>query len=118
MDMLVSVLSAFKHPATMLCYSQDDKALPTQKFVEGFKSVVEYLGDRETLLDYVTFADLTMLECVEYAEFVSDGKIFDTYPTLKTFRDRMVELPPLKAYYASDRFFKGPFNNTVAKINN
>ena len=40
----------------------------------------------------------------------------DAFPGLKAFHAKVEQLPNIKAYIASDRYFKGPLNNRMAKF--
>ena len=66
--------------------------------------------------DKLCCADFAFVELVEMVEFLSDGKVFEKYPALKTYRDDMFELSGLKEYI--QKRARLPFNNKVAKINN
>jgi len=68
--------------------------------------------------DYLTFADFQAVETLALINFISDGKLYETYPDLQCYFQRLCEMPEMADYLNSDRFLKKPFNNKVAKINN
>jgi len=120
MGMVLGVLEDLKGALTGPCYSGAmdraaleqlalDRSAPLAKFMEGRKWVA---GETLTYVDFVLF------ELLELQDFITDGKIFKTFPVLKAYHDRVHALPRVKEYYDSDRCMKRPFNNKVAKINN
>ena len=59
-----------------------------------------------------------MFELLELQDFVTEGKIYEKYPLLQAYRDRVKNLPKLKEYYESEACMKRPFNNKFAALNN
>ena len=67
----------------------------------------------------VRYVDFTMFELCEMMQWISEGQLFQKYPKLSSYCDRVKSLPGMAEFYAYDtRCIKRPFNNKVAKINN
>ena len=78
------------------------------------------MGSNKFLIgNHVTYVDFTMFELCEMMQWISEGKLFEQYPVLHTYSERVKALPGMKEFYADDhRCIKRPFNNKVAKLNN
>jgi glutathione S-transferase len=84
------------------------------------KKIVDFHGSKKYLIgDDLTYPDFIWFELIHLMEFVTDGAILTTYPSLQVYKDHMKELPNLKEYYANAANVDDiPFNNKMAKINN
>ena len=118
--MVASSVSELKGAVTMPCYTQGDKGNITNELLKKVVSIVNFLGDKDFLCgDNVTYPDFIFFELCDLMQFVSEGRLFEKYPTLETYHERVKELPRLKEFYEDDtRCIKRPFNNKIAKINN
>ena len=76
-DMLLLVLHFKKGPITSSCYNSPDKAVAKQIAYDSLPDIVHYLGKKPYLLgDYVTLADLYLLEMIDLIDFISDNEVF------------------------------------------
>ena len=65
----------------------------------------------------MTYVDFTMFELCEFMEFISEGQLYQNFPSLKAYADRVKALPKLAEFYADDeKCMKAPFNNKIAKL--
>ena len=82
--------------------------------------VVKYLGDKKFICgDNLTYVDFIIFEMIDFCQWLSDGKLGTSYPTLLPYFDRIKNLPRLKDYWPNDsKCIKRPFNNKIAKLNN
>mmetsp|Transcript_23459 Transcript_23459/g.35675 ORF Transcript_23459/g.35675 Transcript_23459/m.35675 type:complete len:253 (+) Transcript_23459:39-797(+) len=100
------------------CYVGDgDKKKLTDAAIPRFGLIAKELIENKFIIgDRICCADFAFVELVEVMDFISDGEIFKEYPSLKTYRDRVFELPRLKECLEEEK--RLTFNNKVAKINN
>ena len=124
-EMVWGVYTDLKGFVTGPCYAGDgDKKKLTELALPKFELIARQLqlegGNKYLIGDELCCADFAFVELVELMDFISDGKIYEVYPSLKVYRDGMFNLPRLKEYYEDKK--KGehvlPFNNKCAKINN
>ena len=100
---LQCILSESFLNACKACFASDDKEAITAGFVESLAKSTEVLGSNTYMCgDRLSLADFIFFEFVNYGDKVSDGSIFDTYPTLKTHQSMMKELPGVKEFIAAD----------------
>jgi glutathione S-transferase len=119
LDMLFSLISDVKKDAAEICYTTGDKELLTKKAIEKLKPIELYLKGKKFIAgDYLSWVDFLLIETLDYVNYFSDEKVFETYPEFKEYFNRFCEIPEIKEYIASDRFIKKPFNMPFAKINN
>ena len=120
--MMAGVVGDLKHASTMSCYTgamSRDKL--TEHIIEHTKPIVAWFekdGKHYIAGHELSFVDFIYFELLELQDFITEGKIYTAYPTLKAYRDRIQNLPKVKEYYESDQCMKRPFNNTVDKLNN
>lgn len=120
-EMVWGVVSDLKGFVTTKCYRGDgDKKALAKAAIPRFELFAKELEKNKYLIgDKLCCADFAFVELLEMMEFISDGDIFATYPTLKEYRDRVFQQPKLKEYYEDEaKCPKLPFNNKVAIINN
>ena len=117
-EMLWGVVSDAKGFITMQCYRGDgSKEVLALKATDRLELLAQTVNKNKYLAgDKLCCADFAFVELVEMVEFISDGKVFEKYPALKTYRDDIFELSGLKEYI--QKRARLPFNNKVAKINN
>jgi glutathione S-transferase len=118
-DMILSVTQDIKNATVGHFYGTGDKEAIKKIAYERFSEVAKFLGEKHFIVgDYVTFVDFFIFEQVELFAFATEGEILVKHPNLAAYHKRITALPKFSEYYNSERFFKRPFNNKVAKINN
>jgi len=85
------------------------------EFLNTFaKQISEYLGGKPySIGTHVTYVDFTVFEVLDLINFVSEGRILSENPNLKSFMQRMEQLPRFDKYWKNDamkRPFKLPGN--------
>ncbi len=117
--MVGSIITILKGNLTGPCYDQSDKNVTKNIAYEDLNEIVKFLGKNDFFVgSYITWVDLYFLELLDLIEFLSDGDVWTSYPTLKPYYERLINIPNIKSFRTSDRFYKRPFNNSQAKINN
>ena len=82
--------------------------------------LIKYLEDKKFIAgNEVTYVDFYFFERLQQMIFVTNGKIFEEYPILKTYNETMMNLPKLKEYLEDMNCPEVGlnFNNKHAKIN-
>jgi len=120
LEMMNGVIGDWRSAFVRLCYSPpSDDAL--EKFAaEGLKQWSEkfekFFSDNKFCVgDDLTYADLNLFELLDSQRELIDQNCFKEYPKLSEFIQRIEDLPKIKAYRESERFFKRPVNNLSAK---
>eukprot|EP00347_Sterkiella_histriomuscorum_P010535 403375911 len=118
-DQLYFILTDIKQFGTGHCYSTGDRELVSKKSIESLSRVNDYMeGKSFGVGDYITYVDFQFLETLDFVNWISNGEVYEKYPRLQEYFNRVSEIPEIKEYVQSDRFLKKPFNNKVAKLNN
>jgi len=122
-EMVWGVVSDLKGFVTMNCYRGDgDTKSLSNVAIPRFTLVAKQLESNKYLIgDKLCCADFALMELIEMMDYISNGEIYKTYPSLQYYRNRMFSLPKVKEYYEderSDKARKLQFNNKSAKINN
>ena len=88
--------------------------------LEKVKPLVNFLAEKKFLCGKnVTYVDFVFFELCDFMNWVSQEMLYERFPKLEEYYNRMKSLPRLKEFYADDvRCIKRPYNNPVAKINN
>jgi len=117
-EMAWGVCSDLKGFVTSPCYVGDgDKKALAEKAIPRFAAVAKTLADSKYIAgDQLCCADFGLAELIDVVDFISEGEIFKTHPSLKEYRDRVFELPGVKECHEKEQ--KLSFNNKSAKINN
>jgi glutathione S-transferase len=117
-EMLWGVIGDIKGFVTMQCYIGDgSKEHLAEKAIARLELLAKAVGENKYVAgDKLCCADFSFIELLELIDFVSDGKVYETYPALKEYKERIFGLPGVKEY--TEKRAKLPFNNKVAKINN
>ena len=116
--MTANVIQSAKMAITMPCYMGKSPEEIQTLAEEKFEPIVKFMGDKKFLVgDHHTWLDFYWFETVELVDFVTEGKIYDKFPTLKTYQDSVRDIPSVKAYRSSDRWLNLQFNNKHAKVN-
>jgi glutathione S-transferase len=61
-------------------------------------------------------ADFTFFEAVDFFNWITEGKLTETYPNLAAYHKRVASLPGIAEFLSTDRS-KRRFNNKSAKLN-
>merc|ERR1712178_186322 len=95
----------------------DSHEVAMNNVMEKIKLSTDYLGDKDYLIgDYITLVDFIYLEIIEFCSWLWED-IYDTYPKLKAYYQRMVSIPQIESVLNSDTIPK-QFLPAIAKINN
>ena len=80
--------------------------------------LANFLGKDKMFLvgDNITWVDFGFVEILELFQFVTEGRLYQHYPTLKRYIDNVMALPAIRDYLKTQNERK--FNNKSAKINN
>ena len=118
MDMLSAVINDLKVQGVMVpCYVHGERDKIDADCKKRLEPIVSWLGDKQYLMgDNVCYLDFILFECVNVIEFVTEGRVFTDYPTLKPYVERIRAIPSLKEVIA--KMEEIPFNNPIAKLNN
>ena len=118
--MVANHISELKGAVTMPCYTTGDRTVITTDLLKKVGPIVNFLGQNAYICgDNVTYPDFIFFELCEFMEFISQGQLYQKYPELEQYSERVKELPRLSQFYADDeKCIKSPFNNKIAKINN
>ena len=66
--------------------------------------------------DKLCYVDFILLEICAVVDFLTEGRVWTDYPTLKPYSERMRAIPEIQAAIVAAE--GKPFNNILAKINN
>ncbi|GFR10608.1 glutathione S-transferase Mu 1 [Trichonephila clavata] len=76
----------------------------------------KFLGDRKYIAgDEITYVDFQVYEIFDFYR-IFHPSTFESFPTLKTFHDRIKNLPEIKQYINSSAFRKWPLFGPMAKF--
>ena len=119
-EMVQAQVTDLKGAVTMPCYTMGDRDAITNNIMLKIQPFIKFMGKHKFLTgNKVTYVDFTMFELCEMMQWISEGKLFEQYPTLESYCERVKALPGMAEFYADDtRCIKRPFNNKVAKLNN
>ena len=86
-----------------------------EKYKGKLAELNKFVGEKTTVLGYLTIADYNVAEFSNYIQtvFPEESKNF---PFMKRIRDNFNSLPEIEAYYKSETAFKGPFYPESALI--
>ena len=119
-EMVSTQVTDLKGAVTMPCYTSGDREAITNNILVRVVPFVKFMGKNRFLTgNEVRYIDFTFFELCELMEWISEGRLYTKFPTLKAYSARIKDLPSLTEYWADDRrCMKRPFNNKVAKLNN
>ena len=115
------MISTILHPLnfmnfTVPCYKTDDRAQIIADTKDGIAQIAKFLGSKTYLCgDNLTWVDFYAWEFINRAEWMYEGKFFESFPAFEAYRDRISNLAGVKEYLASAKPL--PWNNVFAKIN-
>ena len=119
-EMVGNSVSELKAAVTMPCYMHSDKNAITNDIMKKIVPLVKYLGNKDFLCgDKVTYPDFIFFESCDLMDFITDGQLYERFPVLSDYFERMKSQPGLAEYFEDDdKCIKRPFHNKIAKINN
>ena len=93
-----------------VAFGVNDKEAVLAKAFEKMPQIVAYLGDKQWFVGSgPSMVDFQFFETVESLKALSeDNRLYEQWPTLEAFRNRVAALPRFAEYLASDRFISGP----------
>ena len=115
------VLREIRDKISLPCYFPDKNAAKegVTKVTDRVEAVEKKLGTNEWLVGLApTVSDLFLMEVVDIFQMITEGTWLKDHTTLEAHNARTKEIPNIKEYHNSSRFFEGPFNNPVASVNN
>ena len=116
-NMAAGPISELKGKVTMPCYMSGDKAEVHAAMEARLPAIVKFIGDNKfTCGAEPSWLDFYFFEILELLDWLSDGKVYETHPTLKSLHDNIENLDGVKAVLEGQR--KLAFNNKMAKLNN
>ena len=99
------------------CYMHGDREKIDADCKKRLEPIVKWLGDKQYLSgDNLCYLDFVLFESINVIEFVTNGRVFTDYPSLKPYTERMRAIPALKDVIPAMEAI--PFNNPMAKLNN
>ena len=117
--MAFGVVMDLKMGATMPCYMSGDMAAITAVIDAKLPGLVSFLGDKTFLTgDRVCYVDFIFFELIHFLDRITTEGLFEKHASLKAYRERVLALPRMQAYFDSDATQKLAFNNKLAKIGN
>ena len=94
-----------------MVFVTDDKQRVATLCLQNMQAFVACLGQRN-FLDSDTIpciADFIFFEHIEYGQRLSNGTVYQTYPTLEAYHGRMANLQGVKEFRASDKFISDKY---------
>ncbi|KFM71563.1 Glutathione S-transferase Mu 1, partial [Stegodyphus mimosarum] len=94
-----------------ICYNPEFEKLK-EEFVNSvpaqLKLFAAFLGDRKFLAgDEVTYVDFMAYDTFDFYRYLIPG-VYDDFPTLESYRDRIEALPELQEYFQSSTYRRWP----------
>ncbi|GAB1287994.1 Glutathione S-transferase Mu 5 [Apodemus speciosus] len=120
-DIMENQIMDFRMQLVRLCYNSNHENLKPQ-YLEQLPAQLRqfslflgkftwFAGEKLTFVDFLTYDVLDQNRMFE-------PKCLDEFPNLKAFMCRFEALEKIAAFLQSDRFFKMPINNKMAKWGN
>ena len=93
--MLAAVLHEIKFKTlTYPFYTHGDRDKIDKESKEKIEPVVKWLREKKYLMgDEICYVDFQFLEICMLVDFVTNGRVWTDYPTLKPYVDRMKAVP-------------------------
>jgi glutathione S-transferase len=115
--MLNGVYWSLKNDVTKPCYYKTLERDQIYPAVKGkVEQIVAFLGSKKFFMgDNVRYIDFQYCEVFELIDYISNGLIYNDFPSLKTFVKSVLDIPSLLDY-RKNRFQNLPFNNKIAAI--
>ena len=118
LDILSAVVNDLKQQTlTYPFYTHGDREKIDKESKAKLAPIVRWLGDKQYLMgDKLCYVDFILLEICAVVDWVTEGRVWTDYPTLKTYSERMRAIPSIQQAIAAAE--AKPFNNILAKLNN
>ena len=115
--MIGAVVNDLKVNGVMMpCYKHGDRDKIDQDCTKRLEPIVKWLGTKDYLMGKdLCYVDFVLFECICVIDFVTEGRVFTDYPTLKPYSDRIKSFTSLQSALAAAEM--KPFNNPMAKLN-
>ena len=116
--MVAGNIGDLKGGVTMPCYTSGNREEIITVMHGKLPSIVAFMGNNDFLVGgNVTWVDFFFFELVCMLKYVHEG-LFNDYPALQAYHERMSNLPKLKEYLSDPSSLDNnrPFNNKVAKL--
>ena len=118
-EMINNIVMDMKGSVTGPCYGTGDRAAICAVIDTKIEGICKFLGDKKFLVgDQVTYVDFIFFELLEFSNFITEGKLYETRKCCADYRDRMMELKGVRAFMESDYTKGQKFNNKIAKLGN
>ena len=93
-----------------VAFAENSKENVLAKAFEKMPQIVSFLGDKQWFVgNGPSMVDFQFFETVESLKALSeDNRLYEQFPTLEGFRNRVAALPRFAEYLASDKFLSGP----------
>ncbi|KFM70752.1 Glutathione S-transferase Mu 1, partial [Stegodyphus mimosarum] len=107
----------FRTSMIRTCYNPEFEKIKAE-FVNSvpaqLKLFAAFLGDRKFLAgDQVTYVDFMAYDTFDFYRLLIPG-VYDDFPTLKSYQDRIEALPELQEYFQSSTYKRWPIFGPVA----
>lgn len=98
-----------------MVFVTDDKLRVTALCLMNMKPIAESLGQKNYLDSETTpcIADFIFFEFIEYGLKLTGDNVWQAYPTLEAYHNRMANLPGVKEFRESDKFIKDTYTPDV-----
>ncbi|XP_036624478.1 glutathione S-transferase Mu 3-like [Trichosurus vulpecula] len=117
-DLLENQVMDFRMQLVRISYSPDFEKLKPgylEQLPDQLKLFSQFLGKRTWFAgDKITFVDFIVYDVLDQNRML-EPKCLDEFPNLKDFLARFEALEKIAAYMRSDRFYKLPIHNKMAK---
>ena len=109
--MISRVHDAMHAQYTSHAFGKGDTPELQQLLLTNGKKLLDFLGEKNFMVgDNLVFSDFSLFELIECMEWMSKGDVFNTYPKLKEYCDRIKSLPNFKEYWEDDeKCIKRPY---------
>lgn len=87
-----------------------------EKITPKLNYLAKFIGERNTVFEYLTLIDFILAERSYYIEFLFPEQ-YKSWEFLGRIRDNINNLPSTKAYYAKENAIKAPFMPPTAFLN-
>ena len=96
-DMIGAVVNDLKVNACMIpCYTHGDREKIDEDCTKRLEPIVKWLGNKKFLMgNDLCYVDFVLFECINVTNFVTKGRVFTDYPTLKPYRDEIKSITSL-----------------------
>lgn len=96
-------------------YQEESEKLFNGKIKDKLDQLKKFVGEKKTVLDYLTIADFKIAEASYYFEKLYH-KQYEDYKFMSKIRDTVENLPEVKNYYKGEHAIKGPFMPNYSQL--